>query len=143
MWLEAVKQNGMALEYASKEFKADKEVVLAAVMQNPRALKFASEELRNGGLHAYAIALTMRASDFRCTVLIAARFHRLRGNPDEPFLLAAIERLGVEGGTAFMMNLADYLGVRCAGVDSPTTAFAKRLREEVRAHIYVHQLLSL
>ena len=42
-----MKQNGRALEYASKELKNDKEVVLEAMKQNWCALKYASEELRN------------------------------------------------------------------------------------------------
>ena len=45
--LIAVKQNGMALEYASKELQNDKEVVMAAVKNNPEAIKYASEELQN------------------------------------------------------------------------------------------------
>lgn len=45
--LEAVKRNGMALEYASEELKNDKEVVLEAVKQNDWALEYASKELRD------------------------------------------------------------------------------------------------
>jgi len=43
--LAAVQQNGEALEFASKELKADKEVVFAAVHQNGEVLEFASPEL--------------------------------------------------------------------------------------------------
>jgi hypothetical protein len=35
-----------ALEYASNELKADKEVVIAAVKQNAYALMYASDELK-------------------------------------------------------------------------------------------------
>ena len=45
--LEAVKQHGLALEYAAESLKADCEVVLEAVRQNGGALRFAAEELRN------------------------------------------------------------------------------------------------
>ncbi len=45
--LEAVKQNGYALECASKELQNDSEIVLEAVKQNSYALQFASKELRN------------------------------------------------------------------------------------------------
>jgi len=45
--LEAVKQNGVTLRYASEEIKNDKELVLKAIKQNGAALKYASEELRN------------------------------------------------------------------------------------------------
>jgi CxxC motif-containing protein len=45
--LEAVKQNGYSLEYASEELKNNKEVVLEAVKQNGYSLHYASEELKN------------------------------------------------------------------------------------------------
>jgi histidinol phosphatase-like PHP family hydrolase len=45
--LAAVKQNGLALEYASKELQNDREVVLAAVKQDGRALEYASDELKS------------------------------------------------------------------------------------------------
>ena len=45
--LAAVKQNGLALEYASDELKCDREIVLAAVKQTSHALEYASEELKN------------------------------------------------------------------------------------------------
>ena len=44
--LEAVKQDGYALEYASEELRGDREVVLAAVKQNGRALEQASFKLQ-------------------------------------------------------------------------------------------------
>jgi uncharacterized lipoprotein YbaY len=44
--LEAVTQDGDALQYASWNLKADKEVVLAAVTQEGEALEFASEDLK-------------------------------------------------------------------------------------------------
>ena len=46
MTLAAVKQNGWALENASEELKADKEVVLAAVQNYGCALYYASDELK-------------------------------------------------------------------------------------------------
>jgi hypothetical protein len=47
MVLEAVKQNGYSLKYASKELKNDKEVVLEAVKQYSYSLQYASKELKN------------------------------------------------------------------------------------------------
>ena len=47
MVLEAVKQNGSALKYASEELKNDKEVVLEAVKQDGFALEYDSYELQN------------------------------------------------------------------------------------------------
>lgn len=47
MVLEAVKQNGYALNLASDEFKNDKDVVLLAVKQSGWALELASDEFKN------------------------------------------------------------------------------------------------
>ena len=45
--LAAVQQDGIALEYAAEELRADKEVVLAAVIENRyAALSFAAKELK-------------------------------------------------------------------------------------------------
>jgi hypothetical protein len=44
--MEAVKQSGWALEYASAELKGDQEIVLEAVKQSGRALACASKELQ-------------------------------------------------------------------------------------------------
>ena len=43
---EAVKENGMALEYANDNLKADRDVVLAAVKQNGSALEYAGKYLK-------------------------------------------------------------------------------------------------
>ena len=42
----AVKRNGLALQYASYELRADKELVLAAVAQDGDLLRYASENLQ-------------------------------------------------------------------------------------------------
>ena len=44
MVLEAVKNNGKALLYASEELKSDKEVVLEAIKNNYIALKYSSPD---------------------------------------------------------------------------------------------------
>merc|ERR1712185_885967 len=44
--MEAVKQNGRALEYASAELKGDREIVLESVKQHGLALQYASAELK-------------------------------------------------------------------------------------------------
>jgi len=44
--LAALKQNGLALQYASEDLQADKEVVLTAVRQNADALKYASDDIK-------------------------------------------------------------------------------------------------
>ena len=43
--LEAVKEDGYALEYADEKFKSDREVVLAAVKSNKIALRYVDEKL--------------------------------------------------------------------------------------------------
>ena len=43
--MEAVKQDGRALEYASAELKGDREIVMEAVKQNGHALQDAGGEL--------------------------------------------------------------------------------------------------
>jgi len=44
--LEAVKQNGLALQYADESLKRDKEVVIEAVKQNGSALKYVDQYVR-------------------------------------------------------------------------------------------------
>lgn len=44
--IEAVKQNGILLEYASFELRNDKELVLIAVTQTGLSYKYASQELQ-------------------------------------------------------------------------------------------------
>ena len=44
--LEAVRQDWRALEHASAEVKADREIMLEATRQNADVLRFASEELK-------------------------------------------------------------------------------------------------
>ncbi len=45
--LKAVRQDGRSLKYASKELRADRSVVLEAVKQNEGAFSYASKELKN------------------------------------------------------------------------------------------------
>ena len=42
-----MKQNGIALEYASEELKGDRAFILEAVKQNGKALRYAEEELKS------------------------------------------------------------------------------------------------
>jgi len=44
--LEAVKESGWSLKYASFELQNDREVVLAAIKDDLNVLEYASEELR-------------------------------------------------------------------------------------------------
>jgi len=44
--LEAMKQNGLALQYVSNEFKNDPSIVLEAVKQNGHALEYTPDELK-------------------------------------------------------------------------------------------------
>jgi len=45
--LYAVKNNGLALQYASKKLRNDREVVLHAVTENGYALKYASDQRKD------------------------------------------------------------------------------------------------
>jgi hypothetical protein len=45
--LKAVKKSGLALRYASEDFKKDREIVLKAVKNHGYALDYASEDLKN------------------------------------------------------------------------------------------------
>ena len=45
--LAAVKQNGLALEFANDVFKSDKEVVTSALENNGEAMQFVSKDLLN------------------------------------------------------------------------------------------------
>ena len=44
--MEAVQQNGLALQYASEEMKGNETIVMAAVKQYGFALRHASEEMK-------------------------------------------------------------------------------------------------
>lgn len=43
---EAVRHDGLALQYAGNKSRANKEIVLEAVKQNPNAIKFASDDIK-------------------------------------------------------------------------------------------------
>ena len=45
--MKAVTQDGMALEFAADELRADYKIVVTAVSQNGMALEYAAEELRH------------------------------------------------------------------------------------------------
>ena len=45
--MEAVKNSGIALQYASNELKADREVVLEAIKEDVLSLQYASNKLPN------------------------------------------------------------------------------------------------
>jgi hypothetical protein len=83
--LAAVKQNGSALAYASKELKANRKVVLAAVKQGGWALKWASEDMRGdpnvvlAAVQQDSLALQFASED-------------MRGDPD--VVLAAVTQNG-------------------------------------------------
>ena len=72
MVLEAVKQKGCALEYASAELKSDKEVVMTAVIHDGGALEYASEELYSGvALNAFVRALLNDRRRFELLLMLA------------------------------------------------------------------------
>ena len=78
--LEAVKKDGYALEFASKELQADREIVLEAVKANGLALEYASEKLQADAVTvATSIAQNRKAWKYaaqsvfeKCPLLYAA-----------------------------------------------------------------------
>jgi hypothetical protein len=43
---EAIKHDGLALQYAGDQLRDDKDFVLEAIKQNPAAIKFASKDIK-------------------------------------------------------------------------------------------------
>ena len=84
--LAAVTINGLTLEYASEELRADRDVVLAAVTRSGWALKHASLELR-------ADRDVVLAAVERCCLAITQASEELRADRD--FVLAAVARNGL------------------------------------------------
>lgn len=83
--LAAVRQNGLALRFASETLKADKDVVRAAVTQNGLALEYASEALKaNPGVVLAAVTQSVFA--------LGCASDSLRANKD--FILAAVPENG-------------------------------------------------
>jgi hypothetical protein len=80
--LEAVKDNGYALYYASESMCDDFDVVLAAVLENGRSLRCSSERLRDN----YIIVL---AAVQHCGVALQWASPRLQDNYD--IVLAAVQ----------------------------------------------------
>ena len=75
--LAAVKENGMALEYASPELQADRDVVLAAVgvQQNGRALKYRAVQADREVVMAAACSRTARRASYASQELQANLYH--------------------------------------------------------------------
>lgn len=84
--LAAVRIDGLTLEYASEELRADRDVVLAAVTRSGWALKHASLELR-------ADRDVVLAAVERCCLALTQASEALRADRD--FVLAAVARNGL------------------------------------------------
>ena len=109
--LAAVKQNGVALKFASEELRQDKEVVMAAVKQEEWALKYASEDLK-GDKEFMMAAVTQEG------VALEYASEELQG--DKEVVLAAVTQNGValeyasedlQGDKEFMMAAVTQNGV--------------------------------
>jgi len=72
--MAAVSNNGYALQHASDELKADKEVVKTAIYKNVFALKYASNELKDS-LIDKTIRLEHHGSDSYGTVYCLGRIY--------------------------------------------------------------------
>ena len=97
--LAAVQQRGYALEYASAELKADREFVLAAVQWNGYALQDASAELQ-------ADREVVLAAVRQDGLALQHAFAKLRA--DREIVLAAVE----QNGRAFMYASVELQSVR-------------------------------
>lgn len=53
--LEAVRENGLALKYASWRWQNNPDVVFEAISENPKAYQFASYEIKNDPFHPVSI----------------------------------------------------------------------------------------
>lgn len=78
--LEAVRQNGLLLQYASDNLKKDRELVLEACGGNECALQFASEELQSGDL---MLLLTAHFGELLADGTIAVSFTSMSGDEVE------------------------------------------------------------
>jgi len=83
--LAAVKQNGMALKYASANFQADRDFVLAAVKQDGTALVYASAMLRND--RDFVLAAVKQNG-------MALKYASANFQADRDFVLAAVKQNG-------------------------------------------------
>ena len=71
--LNAVKQNGSLLDFASDDIKNDKEVVLEAIKNNPESLEFASEKLKGDRDVVYESVSKVRMDILLCKREFARR----------------------------------------------------------------------
>ena len=120
MVLEAVKQRGYALVFASAELKADKEVVLEAVKQDGDALRCASPTLRDGGLKSHLAGLiaayTVPLYTFLSILLVENTLSATTRFEDESGCAPwKLNELGEEGVLAIKKDIAAYAGVQCTG----------------------------
>jgi len=112
--LEAVKQNGWVLQYASEDLKADRGVVLEAVKQCGDALRYASADLRKGGLKAYVqgelAAADALAGTFLCAAALPKRPDR-GAAADTTTCLKMLNHHGPHHGSLFKKRFAAFAGV--------------------------------
>ncbi|CAK9115393.1 unnamed protein product [Durusdinium trenchii] len=110
-WMQKANENGLALQFASKELQNDKEVMLAAVQQKGLALAFASEELQSDKDIVLAAArqdcnavlfASEELQNDKDVVLTAVqqngyalRFAPLKLKNDEDIVLAAVQQRGL------------------------------------------------
>eukprot|EP00913_Durusdinium_trenchii_P026429 g24795.t1 len=94
-WMQKANENGLALQFASKELQNDKErliltsfqdIVLAAARQDCNAVLFASEELQND---KDVVLTAVQQNGY------ALRFAPLKLKNDEDIVLAAVQQRGL------------------------------------------------
>ena len=99
--MEAVKQDWRALQYASAELKGDREIVMEAVAQDPKALQYASDELTNGGFEDHVNDMmnnrfNVSPETFISTILFGAKASLAAPIDGTSSLASSLPRLGDE-----------------------------------------------
>ena len=121
--LEAVRQNGMHLGYATEGLSADPEVVVEAVRQNGMALQFADDELKRSH---WVVSQAVRQNP------MAFRYAAEDLRADRGMVLDAVVRSGMALQFASSSLRADRILVRAAINQCPTALqhAAKALRAD-------------
>jgi len=94
--LEALKNDGLALEFISTEFKNDREIVLVAVKSSGKALEYASNELKNDREIVLEAVKRIKPYDARSYSVLKFASSELKDNKEIVF-------------TAIQSNIHQYL----------------------------------
>ena len=108
--MEAVKQDGHALYCASAELQGDREIVMEAVACDMEAFRWASSELRKGGLKAYLDDLVEKRFTIPKYTFIATVLFGAKSPPRSSFCVAAVGGI-VEVASRQAWHLCDVVAM--------------------------------